>query len=186
VLVRHGPSAHQPAGWMNLAQFNLWRQAYEKAGIRNDATAPRALRELMAHADLLLCSETPRALESAQRLSRGHQIVVAAALGELELPCPPLRWLRMPLPAWMVSIAVAVVARRIKGEHPTESETERLRKVSEWLQTLSLQHSLMVVVTHGAIRRELASRLNAAGWRLEAGWRSQKPWSAWVLTAAER
>lgn len=180
-LVRHGRSAHVQAGWIDTAGFRAWREAYEAAGIREAERVPADLARLAASADLVLASDAPRATASARRLAPGREIVVSPLLRELDLEAPNLGGLPLPLAAWALAVGVRMLFFTLHRQYPSASEVARIDRAAAWLEELSAQSSLIVVVTHASFRGQLSRRLAQKGWQAEPGRRSLKPWSLWIF-----
>lgn len=176
-LVRHARSAHVHTGWIDAAGFRAWRQAYEAAGIREGERAPADLERLAASAGLVISSDAPRAIASARLLAPGREIVVSPLLRELDLEGPNLGGLRLPLAGWALAVGVRTLLPTLRRQHPSAPEAARVDQAATWLEEISVQHSLTVVVTHASFRRQLSRRLVQKGWQAEAGRRSLQPWS---------
>lgn len=161
--------------------FRAWREAYEAAGIVEGEPVPADLAQLAAAADLVLASDAPRAMASARRLAPGREILVSPLLRELALEGPDLGGLALPLAAWALAVGVRTLLLALRGKHPSAPEAARVHQAAAWLDELSAQHALTVVVTHASFRRQLAARLEREGWQAEPGHRSLRPWSTWLL-----
>jgi broad specificity phosphatase PhoE len=179
-LVRHARSAHVHTGWIDAAGFRAWRAAYEAAGIREGERAPADLEQLAASAGLVLSSDAPRAIASARLLAPGQEIVVSPLLRELDLEGPELGGLRLPLAGWALAVGVHTLLLTLRRQHPSAPEAARVGQAATWLEEISVQHPLIVVVTHASFRRQLSRRLALNGWR-EPGRRSLRPWSTWLF-----
>ena len=185
VLVRHGRSGHVHSGWINREQFLSWREAYELTGIHQDDLPPRELKAAAASSGVIAASTAPRAIESARLLAPGREISTSPLLAELELAPPNLGRMRMPLPGWMIAIAVQWAARAIlRRVHASEAELERSRDAAAWLIDLATSHENVLAVTHGSLRLLLSDRLVEQGWRRELPRRRNGHWSAWPFTAS--
>ena len=168
VLVRHGRSAHVHTGWIDGAGFRRWREAYEAAGIVEDDTPPRELREVAAAA-LVVASDVRRAIESARLLA--HSFEVSPLLRELELTPPSLGRLRLPLIGWALAIGFRPLA--------TPAEHERAREAARWLAELAEEHGTVVAVTHATFRSVVARVLEGEAWQCAEPRRRSRHWSAW-------
>jgi hypothetical protein len=180
-LVRHARSAHVHAGWIDATGFRAWREAYEAAGIVEGERAPAGLEQLAASAGLVLSSDAPRAMASARLLAPGREIVVSPLLRELDLEGPDLGGLSLPLAGWALAVGVRTLLLTLHRQHPSAPEAARVDQAASWLEELSVQHSLNVVVTHASFRRQLSRRLAQKGWQAEPGRRSLQPWSPWLF-----
>ena len=165
--MRHGRSAHVHAGWVNVAGFRRWREAYEAADIVDDERPPA-----IANDAIVVTSDAPRAIESGKFI-RG-QVMVSPLLRELDLEPPHIPWIRLPMIGWALLIGL--------GSLITPAERQRATEAAEWLSRLTETHGTVVAVTHAAIRAEIARALVRAGWRRDATHRSREHWSAWSLS----
>lgn len=180
-LVRHGPSSHRQVEWINAAGFRGWRESYEAAGILPDAAPPEELRALAASAGALVASDAPRAVQSAERLAPGREIVVSPLLREMELPAPPLGRLSLPLPAWALMVGLWSLYRRLHSLHPSPAELERASEAARLLGALASEHGSVMAVTHASFRKLLARALVENGWSPPRRHRGLHHWSTWTL-----
>ena len=81
LLVRHGPSAHVRAGWIDVQGFRAWRSAYEAAGISESERPPLPLAQSIGDASLVLASDAPRAIASARLLASEPRLCSRGQLG---------------------------------------------------------------------------------------------------------
>ena len=181
-LVRHGRSAHEHRGWVDHAGFAKWRETYEAAGIAEGQRPPAALVDLTARARVVLSSDAPRALSSARALAPSHQVVASPLLRELDLEGPRILGLRLPLPAWALAVGCRMLLLSLRGRYPSASEALRVREAVAWLETVVMQHSLTIVMTHASVRSQIAKALLASGWQAEVGSRTTRHWSAWLMS----
>lgn len=180
-MVRHARSAHVHTGWIDATGFQAWRAAYEAAGIAEGERAPADLARLAASAGLVVSSDAPRAIDSARLLAPGREIVVSPLLRELDLEGPDLGGVRLPLAGWALAVGLRTLLLTLRRQHPSASETARVDHAATWLEEISVQHPLTLVVTHASFRRQLARRLAQGGWQAEPGRRSMQPWSSWLV-----
>jgi hypothetical protein len=124
------------------------------------------------------CSDAPRAVQSARRLIGDREILVSPLLRELELMCPPLGRVRLPLAAWSVAIGGRRLVDAMRGG-PSPAERARVVQAATWIDGLATRHASVVVVTHASFRQAVAAVLERSGWRAEPGRRGWRPWSAW-------
>jgi hypothetical protein len=182
VLIRHGTSALVERGWFTAAEFRGWLARYEATGIRVTERAPDELKRRVIDANLVVSSDAPRALETAQLLAPVCTIEVSPLLRELRLPIPSMRGISLPLTAWAIVVGVNALAHQAIGRYPTTADAIRLDNAAEWIAACAIQHACTVIVTHAAARRELASRLVEKHWHRDPGPRALRPWSAWWFT----
>jgi broad specificity phosphatase PhoE len=179
VLVRHARSAHVHRGWVDSRGVRDWRDAYEAAGIHDAERVPETLGQLASRASLIVSSDAARAISTARLLATGREVVISPLLRELDLACPDLGPVRLPLGAWTLLIGGRVLLSALRGRHPSPAEEARLREAAAWLESLADSHDVIVAVTHGSFRQELATRLLRGGWQSDGARRRISHWSAW-------
>jgi broad specificity phosphatase PhoE len=182
VLVRHARSSHVQTGWIDAAGFRAWREAYEAAGIVDGQRPPADLEALARQAGAVVCSDAARAVATARLLAGGREVLQSPLLRELDLVGPELGRCRLPLTGWALAVGSRMLALKLRGQYPPAAEAARIDAAATWLQRLAAEHALIVAVTHGSFRRQLANRLVRAGWRADPGRRSMRHWSAWAFT----
>jgi broad specificity phosphatase PhoE len=185
LLIRHGPSAHPSmAGLLDHAAVQEWRAGYDACGIQLDSAPPAELVQRMATVDRIVCSDLPRTMESASAICRGKTIESSPLLREVPLAIPTLGGIRAPFAVWATAIAVGWGVDILRGEDCPPTDEERVFAAMEWCEERQREvgeSGTLAVVTHGVMRRLLATRLCERGWTMH-GRRSYDPWSAWELT----
>jgi len=180
ILIRHGLSAHVHSGWMDLAGFLKWREAYEAAGIDPRDTPPLELQSLASAAAVLVSSDIPRAIDSARLLAPGKEVILSPLLRELDLVPPNLPHLRLPLMGWALTYGLRMLLRG-RG-HVTPAEHDRANEAATWLTGLATAHGTVAAVTHHSFRSVLAKTLTARGWQSTLPRRRSAHWSAWSFS----
>jgi len=182
VLVRHGRSGHVHKGWIDVAGFGRWREAYEAAGIDEQHQPPPELKDLASASGLIVASDAPRAIQSAKMLDPRRDITTSPLLQELTLAPPNVVGIRMPLAAWALAFGVRWLIRALlRRAHESPEELQRSREAAQWLSSLTERHGTVVAVTHNTFRSLLSRHLIEQGWRCTIPRRRSSHWSAWVL-----
>src|ERR687885_721861 len=100
-LVRHGPSALAlPTGWITAAQFRAWIERYNETGIAADSRPPLELVARAREAACIVCSDLPRAIESAKHLSPNCTLHTSALFREAGRPLDRDWPVKLPLTTW--------------------------------------------------------------------------------------
>lgn len=164
--------------WNRVSQFE---DAYDAAGIVEGSTPPFALIDSATNAGLIVASDLPRAIDSAERLAGGRRIVYSALLREIRLEPP--RWIpfRLPIEAWDAFSHAHWSYRLLVGT--SHEFVRRADAAAEWLEQQARAAKSIVAVTHGGFRRILARSLVRRGWRAGALARQGRHanWSSWEL-----
>ena len=180
LLIRHGRSALVTNGeWVDADGIHRWRAAYDAAGIADDPS-PALVHEI-TRADVVMASDLPRAIASAERLAPGREIVVSPLLREAELDLPtwvPFRW---PLGVWSAVIHLQWNWQILRGTDASADELARVGSAAGQIAELAGNRGRVAVVTHGVVRRLIARRLIADGWRSDSGLWNYRNWSVWDL-----
>lgn len=181
LLVRHGRSAHiHRDGWIDAAGLRRWLDAYDQAGIHAEDAPPSGLVAEAGRAGVVVASDVPRAIASADRLVAGaRSVVISPLMRETDLRVP--RWVgwRMPLGAWALAIGLDSLWGTIRGDRASREGLDRAKEAADWLASLAAEQGSVLAVTHGSFRRLVAARLMTIGWRPEGDRRSIRHWSAW-------
>jgi broad specificity phosphatase PhoE len=185
-LVRHGRSALEARGWLDLESLNRWFDEYDAAGIRDDDHPPAALCEQAREAGIVVASDLPRARASAERLLPGGSIELSPLLREIPMPIPPIRSVRLPFSAWALITFTRWSYRNARGVKLPPESVERIAAAVEWLAGLTAEHESVLAVTHANFRTYLAPVLLEAGWKRIPGGKRYANWSAWMFEEVRR
>jgi broad specificity phosphatase PhoE len=182
-LIRHGRSSYKhPGGLMSAADMKAWRVGYDGAGILDADAPPAGLSELVTEADILLASDMPRAIQTAQRLKTDHRIQISALLREAPTGIPNWGKWKMPRTLWEGTALARWGIQIARGKEIPPDDLARATHAANWLDDLSTQHAHIAAVTHGTFRRYLARRLEYIGWHPDGRRRSYRHWSVWTLS----
>jgi broad specificity phosphatase PhoE len=185
ILVRHGRTADlDVGGWLDSHGMRRRREAEDLAGIVESDKPPQWLLDRAAEADLIVSSDLPRAVASAERLAPDRPIVQSPLLIEAPLDIPnwlPLRW---PVRLWESVMLAQWGVRILRGSDTRPEDAKRANTAARWLTRLSDESPLIIAITHGVFRRMLAERLITGGWKAQNTKRSYDNWSAWELVNA--
>lgn len=156
-----------------------WREEYDAAGVAANDAPPPALSKLIGSTGIVVSSDMPRALESAERIAPDEPIPVSPLLRESPHEIPQRFPLRMPVAAWDALLHAQWTLKIANGTDASPKALTRAHAAADWLIGIVRERSPLVAVTHGVFRRLLADRLMTIGWRAEPGRRSYDHWSAW-------
>lgn len=185
LLIRHGRSSHvNRDGWLNLDGMRRWREGYDAAGIVDTHDPPPRLVDEVAHADLLVASDLPRAIGSAKRLAPKRDIVISSIVREAPQPMPRWMPLRIPHVIWHALITGTWFWQIVRGTDASPEDLARAATAAAWLTRQASEHGTVAVVTHGVFRRLVGHRLVAEGWKAEPRRGGYRHWSVWPFTLA--
>lgn len=189
VLVRHGPSAHVERAWLDTDGLRRWMIAYDAAEIALHSPPPPALVEVASEARVVVASDLPRAIASANVLAprarvEANPLLREAPLETPDLPLPRLWGARLPLRLWGIVFVVRWLWGSWRGGPPPGVDAAALARAeaaADWLARLAGGGGRVVAVTHGTFRTLLTAALVRRGWRGPQR-RPYHAWSAWTLT----
>ena len=166
---------------MSRRDIQAGRDGYDAAGILDGDEPPPGLVDLVSTADLVVVSDMPRALQTAERLTTRNPLI-SALVRETPPPIPYWMHVRMPRHFWEWSAIARWTYWIMKGVYGPPDAMQRATQAANWLDDLSIRHSHIAVVTHGTFRRLMTYRLEHIGWRKTPGSsRSYRHWSVWSL-----
>ena len=183
VLVRHGPSSYTPRGLHDRDGVDQCRAAYDIAGILPESQPPLQLQRVATTATHVVSSDLVRAIESCRRLAGERGAITSPLLREIPLDIPRVR-ARLPLMAWEALIHLKWAYEIVRGRDLAPSQRAQAREAAAWLISLSTRDSVVVAVTHGAIRRAISGQLRALEWTRQHVDGGYRPWSAWTFERA--
>ena len=187
LLVRHGRSAHVHTGWVDVDGVRQWMAAYDAASIMPEHAPPAELEALVRDASLVVASDLPRTIASAERLAPEREIVRTPLLREAPMetpdrPLPAFGGIRLPLRAWGMLWSTRWIASWLWNAEPPgigPAELERAEQAAELLVARARESGgRIVAVTHATFRVVLARALAGRGWR-GPDERPYHEWSAW-------
>lgn len=182
-LVRHGRSSYvHPGGLQSRTDMVAWRRGYDGAGLLDSDSPPASLRELVRGADLIVASDFPRAIMTAERLAGDREVLTSPLLREAPADWPQWNRVRLPRFVWEWAVTLEWGIRVLRGTDMPQRDLERATKAAMWIDRLTKHNAHTVVVTHGIFRRLLARQLHALGWKPEGKHDSYAHWSVWSLT----
>jgi broad specificity phosphatase PhoE len=167
LLVRHGRSAlPQKTLRLNAAEFRAWIESYHQHGIAVDSMPSESLLAEVRVVALVVCSNLPRAVESAHRIAPGRDVTVTPHLHEAGWPLPG-NWagLRLPLHVWDWSFHRLWHCGAHSVGESARAARLRARKVCGWLESLARKQSPILVVGHGTFNQFLATELRRHHWQ---------------------
>ena len=159
-----------------------WRVGYDAAGLLDDEAPPAELKVLVQSADLVVSSDFPRAVQTAERLLDGRPFPTSQLLREAPTDVPPWNGVRLPRRLWEWAMLARWGYRILRGTDIPPQDLARGLAAARWLDDLSTQHTHIAVATHGVFRRILARQLLTVGWQPRGKWRSYDHWSVWSLS----
>ena len=167
-LTRHGQPELSRRCWLTSEGYRNWWARYEVLGLRAGQTPPAALLETARGAGAIIASIRPRAIESANAISQGREVIIDALFVEAPLPPPKLPdWFKLS-PRWwgVLSRMTWHMGHGVEG-HETRAEAEaRAAEAARALIARAEAGQDILVLAHGYFNHMVGRQLKANGWRL--------------------
>jgi len=174
-LVRHGKvdiDQSEPIAGRTLASFV---DRYDNASIVTSMLLPRRVLEIGRTANLIVCSDRRRALESAALMAPDADILSGAEFREAGLPIAFRTGIRLRANLWMTVARAAWFVGWAPECETIDNVKARAMQAAVKLLHLASTRGSVVLVGHGLFNRYIASCLRREGF---AGPRiiSTRPW----------
>lgn len=162
VLLRHGRPRIDTRRRLSAAEFGLWLHAYDAAGLDAAGPPPPGALAQAESCNFALCSDLPRAIESAGAL--GRMARRDTLFRELGMPRANWRFPRLPPGAWAVLFRLLWLAGYAPATESFGEARERARACAVRLAELAAEHGKVLFVGHGALNWLIAGHLGRMGW----------------------
>jgi broad specificity phosphatase PhoE len=155
-----------------------WINQYDAAGIRVKEHFSRQTWQVDGKAKLIVCSNLPRAIHTAQIIDNETSRLVDGIFREAELPAIQIPIIRLTPHQWSMVFRVfwfAGVSTKVESlflfKQRAALAVEKLIQLAELHDSL-----LLVLVGHGIINRFLAKGLISRGWAGDESPHGKKYW----------
>jgi len=164
-LVRHGRSSHPLATHrITAAEFRTWIVDYNQAGIAADSLPPPELIAATREIPYVVCSDMPRAIDSARLLSSGQVIYALPLLREAGRPVSGNWRLKLPLAMWdRISVFLWTMGW-IASDESIGAARLRAQEAAYELVRLAEEFSRVLCVGHGMFNALAGQALRGLGW----------------------
>ncbi|MCE5173065.1 histidine phosphatase family protein [Paenibacillus profundus] len=156
-LVRHYKVTYAPENkWMNATQFNYWVDEYNKSSIQPNDQFDRSTKW-----DVCFSSDLSRAVQTAERLYKGH-IVKTNLLREIDVRSAIQLRFKLHFKLWLVIGRVAWYFSHQSQEESRSESMTRVRQIVDRIETS--EETNILVVSHGALMRFISKELIRRGY----------------------
>lgn len=161
-IIRHGKPDFEWHRKVGGSDFRSLERAYDSAGIVG--MPPEESRMLMSHHEIIVCSDLPRSIQSAQALGATAIHYTSPIFREMNLPYFDRLPLNLPLKYWVVVLRTLWVLGFSKNTESFSKARSRAKKASIILTELAAEHGSVLFVGHGFLNHYVAKALLAANW----------------------
>ena len=165
ILMRHGKPKVDRGLRLNARAFGAWVEQYDAAGIDPECKPPHEAVIEAQQCAFVVCSDLPRAVESARALGVERIGVNSGLFREMDMPHAQWRFPRLPLPVWLVFFRLAWVLGYGSQVASFELGKVRAQRCAQALVRLASIHGRVLLIGHGVLNRFIARDLRRMGWR---------------------
>lgn len=164
--MRHGRSALPfPDCWITPAEFREWISVYNRTGTAPDDHPTDEIVAKMRDVSEIVCSDSPRSVESAGRIAPDHRPRVSATFREVGRPLQTNWKIRLPLDGWDRLSVLLWKFGLISANEPFRAARQRAQQATHELVSLAHQSFRVLFVGHGMLNALIVRRLLREGWR---------------------
>ena len=164
VLMRHGKPKIDMRRRLNAAEFGVWVEQYNAAGIDDECLPTQEAVAQASQCAFTVCSNLPRSLESANALGIERIGAYSHMFREMDMPHATWRFPTLSLQAWVVLFRLAWALGYSANTESFKSSRTRARSCAEQLANLASTHSTVLFVGHGSLNWFVARYLKRMGW----------------------
>lgn len=165
VLMRHGKPKIDTRRRLNAAEFGVWVEQYNAAGIDIECLPTQEAFEQASQCAFTVCSNLPRSLESANALGIESIGIYSHMFREMDMPHAAWRFPILSLQAWLVFFRLAWAFGYSANAESFKSAKARARSCAEQLANLASTHGTVLFVGHGSLNWFIARYLKRMGWQ---------------------
>ena len=164
VLMRHGKPKIDTRRRLNAAEFGVWVEQYNAAGIDTKCLPTREAVAQASQCAFTVCSNLPRSLESANALGVERIGAYSHMFREMDMPHAAWRFPTLSLQAWLIFFRLAWALGYSGNAESFKSAKARARSCAEQLANLASAHGTVLFVGHGSLNWFVARYLKRMGW----------------------
>lgn len=164
VIMRHGNPKIDTCRRLNAAEFGVWVEQYNAAGIDTEFPPTQESVAKASQCAFAVCSNLPRSLESANALGVERIGAYSHVFREMDIHHAAWRFPTLSLQAWLVFFRLAWALGDSADTESFKSAKTRARSCAEQLANLASTHGTVLFVGHGSLNWFVARYLKRMGW----------------------
>ncbi len=164
VIARHGQPHVDRSVMLDHQGYRAWWANYDLSGLHPDERPPEELLRLAESSDVIFASTLARAINTAEHLAGGRQIITDPVFVEAPLPPPPLWGKRRPGVWGVWARAAWWMGRHEAGESKADAQVRAEAAVAT-LTAQALRGQNVLLCAHGWFNRMMRPVLRRQGWR---------------------
>jgi hypothetical protein len=164
-LIRHGHSAQlPPLSRITAGEFRRWIEDYNRSGIAVDSVPPQELVTALCGTLAVVCSDYPRAIESANKLVSAVEPQILPLFREAGRPLMNNWGIKLSLPAWDCISTNLWRIGIIVGDESIRAARRRAGDAAAFLVRLAEDSDRVLCVGHGTFNALIGEKLREFGW----------------------
>jgi broad specificity phosphatase PhoE len=165
-LIRHGqPALELPSNRITAHEFREWIEEYNRTGLAAGSFPPETLVMALMNVPLIVCSDSPRALESAKRVGPRANLRITPLFREAGRPLGGHWKVKLPHSAWDYLSGSLWHKGLIAGTESKRSARRRARQAAEELVRLAEEKGWVACVAHATFNSLVGPELRKLGWK---------------------
>ncbi|MGE3251038.1 MAG: histidine phosphatase family protein [Hyphomonadaceae bacterium] len=163
-LARHGKPKGDRSVRINWKDYEHWWAEYDRSGLIPEQQPPERLVEIAAQADVIFASTLPRAIETAEAVAAGKDILRDDVFIEAPMP-PPKLWGKRGPTHWGIWARISWYVGIRPGAESRQQAELRAEAAVATLAARALRGENVLLCGHGWFNRMMRPVLVEQGWR---------------------
>lgn len=164
ILLRHGKPNIQSIGKLSASEFYDWVKDYNASGLCSSSKPTANALNCAQQCEAVVCSDLPRAIESAKALSAGNYFLSNEVFNEAGMPVANWHTLKLSPDIWVAVFRVLWLLGYSKNSESFKEAKTRAVEAVKKLTEVAGQYERVLFVGHGVYNRILAKELKRSGW----------------------
>jgi len=161
--MRHGKPEFELTGSVRACDIGGVVRSYDLSGIVG--CPPDEAIELTKKQNIVVCSDLPRSLQSAEFLGGAEVYIASPVFGETNLPYFSTGSIKLPVSVWIAVLRSLWFFGFSKNGESLSATKKRAKLASQKLMQLAEQFEKILLVGHGFINRLIARELLSQNWQ---------------------
>lgn len=164
-LARHGQPIAPANDKIFASEMEMWIDAYNQAPMHMDTEPSAALMEVVSCANMVVCSDTRRSIESARILGAVSPPDVNAVYREADLPYGDVPLVKLKASQWAILFRLFWLLGYSNGSESFLKFRARATIAAGQLEQLVEEYESVVFIGHAILNFQISKYLKGRGWR---------------------
>jgi len=164
IILRHGKPIIPSLARISPLEFTKWVNLYNASGLCSSSKPTLEAIEAANKCKVVVCSELPRSIESAEALNVKEIKLKSSIFNEAGLPISGLKYPALSPKAWAVIFRILWFLGYSNNSESFKEAKVRAKEAAKKLIELAEAKSSILFIGHGVYNRMIANELSASGW----------------------